>query len=76
MDPVDLNGPAAIPMPVTIGKSSDFEPIFVFLVQNTTIDEDDKTGTLGLERHGTTLYWSSTEEQSTRTAVLIYARKL
>jgi hypothetical protein len=49
IDPVDLKGPAAIPMPVTIGRFSDFEPIFWLLAQNTTIDEGDETGSLGLE---------------------------
>jgi len=49
IDPVDLNEPAAIPMPVTIGKSSDFDLVFELLAQNTTIDEGDETGTLGLE---------------------------
>ncbi|KAG4435606.1 hypothetical protein IFR05_008915 [Cadophora sp. M221] len=34
VDPVDLKGPNAIPMPVEIGKAEDFEPIFAFLTQD------------------------------------------
>jgi NLR family CARD domain-containing protein 3 len=50
IDPVDLKGPVAIPMPVTIGKIQDFEPIFGFLAQNKGIDEaGDVQGTHGLE---------------------------
>jgi hypothetical protein len=43
-DPVDFKGPAAIPMPTTIGKAEDFTPIFGFLVQNesfATAGRDD-----------------------------------
>ncbi|KAL3419513.1 leucine rich repeat protein [Phlyctema vagabunda] len=37
LDPVDLKGPAAIPMPVKIGSAEDFEPIFRFLSQNLEV---------------------------------------
>lgn len=37
-DPVDLRGPTAIPMPVEIGTTRDFEPIFAFLAQDTPFD--------------------------------------
>jgi len=33
IDPVDLKGPAAAPMPVTIGETKDFAPIFSFMAQ-------------------------------------------
>ncbi|CAG8979283.1 hypothetical protein HYALB_00013460 [Hymenoscyphus albidus] len=50
LDPVDLKGPAAIPMPVEIGKKEDFEPIFRFLAQDVVItDADDSQATNGLE---------------------------
>ncbi|PVH81075.1 RNI-like protein [Cadophora sp. DSE1049] len=39
VDPVDLKGPTAIPMPVEIGKAEDFEPIFAFLEQDIAFDE-------------------------------------
>lgn len=35
LDPVDLNGPTAIPMPVEIGKSEDFATIFGFLAHES-----------------------------------------
>jgi hypothetical protein len=35
LDPVDLNGPAAIPMPVEIGNAEDFAPIFGFLANES-----------------------------------------
>ncbi|CAG8957830.1 hypothetical protein HYFRA_00000170 [Hymenoscyphus fraxineus] len=50
LDPVDLRGPAAIPMPVEIGKKEDFEPIFRFLAQDVVItDADESQATNGLE---------------------------
>ncbi|KAF9343337.1 hypothetical protein BGX26_005896 [Mortierella sp. AD094] len=50
IDPMDLKGPVAIPMPVTIGKTTDFEPIFGFLSEDKAITEaDDTQGTHGLE---------------------------
>lgn len=50
IDPLDLKGPAAFPMPVEIGKMEDFQPIFQFLSQNKTITENnDVGGTPGLE---------------------------
>jgi Ran GTPase-activating protein (RanGAP) involved in mRNA processing and transport len=55
LDPVDLKGPVAIPMPVTIGTIEDFKPVFSFLVQNKAITEaDDSQGTHGIE-----LLWKS-----------------
>ncbi|KAK0101993.1 NLR, CARD domain-containing protein 3 [Cadophora gregata] len=38
VDPVDLKGPIAIPMPVEIGKADHFEPIFAFLEQDVPFD--------------------------------------
>lgn len=38
LDPVDLKGPAAIPMPVAIGKAEDFAPIFRFLAQDESFE--------------------------------------
>ncbi|KAN0098865.1 RNI-like protein [Hyaloscypha variabilis] len=38
IDPVDLKGPAAIPMPVEIGKAEDFAPIFGFLAHDSFKD--------------------------------------
>ncbi|KAF9207745.1 hypothetical protein BGZ49_010646 [Haplosporangium sp. Z 27] len=50
VDPGDLKGPAAIPMPVTIGETTDFEPIFGFLSEDKAITEaGDMQGTHGLE---------------------------
>lgn len=49
VDPMNLKGPTALPMPVEIGAASDFKPIFNFLAQNTAITEADEEGTLGLE---------------------------
>ncbi|PMD12794.1 RNI-like protein [Hyaloscypha hepaticicola] len=37
-DPVDLKGPDAIPMPVEIGKTEDFAPIFEFLAHESFED--------------------------------------
>ncbi|EPE34371.1 RNI-like protein [Glarea lozoyensis ATCC 20868] len=55
LDPVDLKGPAAIPMPVTIGTAEDFNPIFSFLADNKTIAEaGESDGTHGIE-----LLWKS-----------------
>jgi hypothetical protein len=45
LDPVDLKGPDAIPMPVEIGKAEDFAPIFGFLAHESfedTIDNELK----------------------------------
>ncbi|KAH7384985.1 leucine rich repeat protein [Cadophora sp. MPI-SDFR-AT-0126] len=39
VDPVDLKGPTAIPMPVEIGKAVDFEPIFAFLEKDIAFDQ-------------------------------------
>ncbi|KAF8929323.1 hypothetical protein EDD21DRAFT_361587 [Dissophora ornata] len=50
VDPLDLKGPVAIPMPVTIGKTTDFEPIFSFLSEDKAITQAANTqGTHGLE---------------------------
>lgn len=50
IDPVDLKGPVAIPMPVQVGRTEDFKPIFAFLAQDKTITEDgDVQGTHGIE---------------------------
>ena len=38
LDPVDLKGPTAIPMPVEIGKAEDFAPIFGFLAHESFED--------------------------------------
>jgi hypothetical protein len=38
IDPVDLKGPDAIPMPVEIGKAEDFAPIFGFLAHGSFED--------------------------------------
>ncbi|KAE9373130.1 RNI-like protein [Stipitochalara longipes BDJ] len=38
LDPVDLKGPTAIPMPVEIGKTEDFAPIFGFLAHESFED--------------------------------------
>ncbi|KAL5347954.1 hypothetical protein ACLOAV_007366 [Pseudogymnoascus australis] len=38
LDPVDLRGPRAIPMPVEIGDGEDFAPIFGFLAHKTFED--------------------------------------
>ncbi|KAF4637378.1 hypothetical protein G7Y89_g702 [Cudoniella acicularis] len=39
VDPVDLKGPAAIPMPVEIGSTENFEPIFSFLAEDIPFSE-------------------------------------
>jgi hypothetical protein len=50
LDPVDLKGPAAIPMPVSIGSFESFEPIFSFLAENKSITEAGEShGTHGIE---------------------------
>jgi Ran GTPase-activating protein (RanGAP) involved in mRNA processing and transport len=55
LDPVDLTGPAAIPMPVSIGSFESFEPIFSFLAENKGITEAGEShGTHGIE-----LLWKS-----------------
>jgi hypothetical protein len=38
LDPIDLKGPAATPMPVEIGKAEDFAPIFGFLAHESFED--------------------------------------
>ncbi|KAH6663745.1 hypothetical protein B0J14DRAFT_608984 [Halenospora varia] len=45
VDPLDLNGPKAIPMPVEIGSTKDFEPIFSFLADDRPFwnNNDDPT---------------------------------
>lgn len=55
LDPVDLKGPAAIPMPVEIGKIEDFEPIFQFLAQDVAITEADESQST----HGLELLWKN-----------------
>jgi len=50
IDPVDLKGPVTIPMPVQVGRTKDFQPIFAFLAQNKTITEGGVVqGTPGVE---------------------------
>lgn len=50
LDPVDLKGPSAIPMPVKIGSADDFKPVFTFLEQNKPITgADESQATHGLE---------------------------
>jgi hypothetical protein len=39
LDPIDLKGPAAIPMPLDIGKTEDFAPIFDFLARDESFAE-------------------------------------
>lgn len=41
VDPVDLKGPVAIPMPVKIGTTEEFAPIFSFLGQNKPIEDGE-----------------------------------
>lgn len=41
LDPADLKGPVATPMPVKIGSEQDFAPIFGFLAQDKSIHQDD-----------------------------------
>lgn len=71
VDPVDLKGPTAIPMPVEIGKTKDFEPIFTFLEQDIAFDQISGPGSLESEfkyesenknftgTRGTELLWKS-----------------
>lgn len=50
LDPGDLKGPVAIPMPVKIGSKEDFAPIFGFLAQDKLIHQEDvEVGTRGYE---------------------------
>lgn len=50
IDPLDLKGPTARPMPVTIGEDLDFDPIFRFLAQDKPITNAGHIqGTHGLE---------------------------
>ncbi|KAF9435055.1 hypothetical protein BGZ76_006980 [Entomortierella beljakovae] len=53
VDPLDLKGPTAIPMPVTIGNTDDFEPIFSFLSKDIAFAE--AVDTQGA--HGHELLW-------------------
>lgn len=42
LDPLDLEGPVAIPMPVNIGEAEEFEPIFAFLAEDIIFEEASK----------------------------------
>lgn len=50
IDPVDLKGPAAIPMPVNIGTAENFRPVFSFLAEDKAIEEaNESQGSHGIE---------------------------
>lgn len=67
-DPVDLNGPVAIPMPVAFGQAHDFKAIFEFLSQDipfsATKQQDSKSYSLPNNQsvggmHGYELMWDT-----------------
>ena len=58
LDPVDLSGPVAIPMPVAIGSTDDFAPVFEFLAQNKAFGEAGEFKD-GQATYGVELPWKS-----------------
>jgi hypothetical protein len=82
LDPVDLKGPAAIPMPVEVGKAEDFAPVFGFLAHES-FKETYRSGykpnfdfiKKNEEFTGNTLYLNSVGDSYTKMVALIFARR-
>jgi hypothetical protein len=82
LDPVDLKGPDAIPMPVEIGKAEDFGPIFGFLVHESSEDasrNEFKPNFEFLKKNeqftGNVPYLNFLGELSTKMVALIFAKR-